>query len=169
MMAHRAIPSSRQTLRRSVHQLIESETTKANVRGGHGCEQLLCLVLHQLEQQGDTTHIASLLAHPSIPHFGVKPRLLVARSDDFGSALLTNKSIQNASYRALVDGLRDGRRAARLTQTELAASLGRSQQFVSKYESLERRLDVIELVQIAQALTLDWRQLIQDVIDEANP
>lgn len=82
---------------------------------------------------------------------------------------MTNKSIQNASYRALVDGLRDGRRAARLTQTELAASLGRSQQFVSKYESLERRLDVIELVQIAQALTLDWRQLIQDVIDEANP
>lgn len=82
---------------------------------------------------------------------------------------MTNKSIQDASYRALVDGLRDGRRAAHLTQTELAATLGRSQQFVSKYESLERRLDVIEFVRITQALGLDWQQLIQDTISRGAP
>ncbi|WP_446325622.1 helix-turn-helix domain-containing protein [Blastomonas sp. CACIA14H2] len=78
------------------------------------------------------------------------------------------KSIQDASYRALVEGLRAGRRSAGLTQTELASALGRSQQFVSKYESLERRLDVIEFINVTQALCLDWRELIEEAISSSN-
>jgi transcriptional regulator with XRE-family HTH domain len=39
-----------------------------------------------------------------------------------------------------------------LTQIELAARLGRHQSFVAKYEGGERRIDVIEFMEIAEAL-----------------
>ena len=44
------------------------------------------------------------------------------------------------------------REAAELTQVELSDRLGRPQSFVSKYENGERRLDVIEFVQVCNAL-----------------
>lgn len=48
--------------------------------------------------------------------------------------------------------IKDARLAADLTQTQLAKRLGTQQSFVSKYESGERRLDVLELREICQAL-----------------
>jgi len=47
------------------------------------------------------------------------------------------------------------RKDAGLTQQELAMRLGRPQSFVSKTERGERRLDVIEFLEVAQALNLD--------------
>ncbi len=47
---------------------------------------------------------------------------------------------------------RDIRREAGLTQIEVAARLDVPQSFVSKYESGERRLDVVELKHVAAAL-----------------
>lgn len=38
--------------------------------------------------------------------------------------------------------------------------LGRPQSFVSKYETGERRLDVIEFLEVADALTLDPASII---------
>lgn len=70
------------------------------------------------------------------------------------------KSIQDARYRLVIVALRERRDAVGMTQAELANALGRTQQFVSKYEGLERRLDVIEFVEIATALTLDWHSLL---------
>jgi transcriptional regulator with XRE-family HTH domain len=52
------------------------------------------------------------------------------------------------------------RRAVGLTQAELAVRLGRPQSFVSKYETGERRLDVIEFLEVADALTLDPASII---------
>lgn len=74
--------------------------------------------------------------------------------------ILAIKSVQDARYRAVINALREGRRTSQMTQGELAAVLGRSQQFVSKYESFERRLDVIEFVDIANALSMDWRTIV---------
>lgn len=45
-----------------------------------------------------------------------------------------------------------GSSVAALTQTDLAYRLQRPQSFVSKYESGERRLDVIEFIQVCEAL-----------------
>jgi transcriptional regulator with XRE-family HTH domain len=42
-----------------------------------------------------------------------------------------------------------------LTQSELAVRLGRRQTFVSKYELGERRIDVIEFLDIARELDVD--------------
>lgn len=57
----------------------------------------------------------------------------------------------------LISLLRDIRKEAGLSQLQLANKLGMPQSFVSKYESGERRLDVLELRIICSALdmTLD--------------
>lgn len=62
------------------------------------------------------------------------------------------KSIYSAEYQRLCALLRQLREEAGLTQVQVAAELGVPQSFVSKYESGERRLDVIELKHVAQAL-----------------
>ena len=46
----------------------------------------------------------------------------------------------------------DARKRAGLRQVDLAAALGRPQSFVSKYESGERRLDVVEFIDVAEAI-----------------
>lgn len=62
------------------------------------------------------------------------------------------KSIYSAEYQQLCTLLRDLRKEAGLTQVEVADTLSVPQSFVSKYESGERRLDVIELRHVAAAL-----------------
>ena len=54
--------------------------------------------------------------------------------------------------KALLDLLRQIRRTAGLRQVELAQRLGKPQSFVSKYESGERRLDLLDLEQVCQAV-----------------
>ena len=53
-------------------------------------------------------------------------------------------------YRAFLERLRQARRDAGLTQSDVARSLRRPQSFVSKCESGERRVDVVELQQLAR-------------------
>jgi len=57
---------------------------------------------------------------------------------------------RSAAYRLFLTRLREARRLAGLTQTEVAAQLRRPQSFVSKCESGERRVDVVELAEFAQ-------------------
>ena len=54
-------------------------------------------------------------------------------------------SAQTARYRAFLRRLRAARREAGLTQVAVARRLGKPQSFVSKCESGERRVDVVEL------------------------
>lgn len=64
------------------------------------------------------------------------------------------KSIFSQQQRHLQEFLREVRTEARLRQVDLAKRLGQPQSFVSKYESGERRLDLIELRQICKALNI---------------
>jgi transcriptional regulator with XRE-family HTH domain len=59
---------------------------------------------------------------------------------------------ENDSLRAI---LTTARNESGLTQTEVSTRLGRPQSFVAKYEGGERRLDVIEFLQVCQALDVD--------------
>lgn len=63
-----------------------------------------------------------------------------------------DKSIYSAEYQRLCALLRELRQEAGLTQVDVAERLDEPQSFVSKYESGERRLDVIELGHVAHAL-----------------
>jgi transcriptional regulator with XRE-family HTH domain len=62
------------------------------------------------------------------------------------------KSIYSEQYQQLCTLLRQLRREAGLTQVDVAKRLDVAQSFVSKYESGERRLDVIELRHVAEAI-----------------
>ena len=57
-------------------------------------------------------------------------------------------------FRAL---MQDARKKAGLTQSQLAERLGKPQSFVSKYESGERRLDVLEFHDVARVLGINVR------------
>lgn len=72
------------------------------------------------------------------------------------------KSIHDPSYKLLIQRLKQARLAADLTQTALAKRLGTDQTYVSKYESRERRLDVIEVRKICKALKLKFGDFIQE-------
>jgi len=65
------------------------------------------------------------------------------------------KSVFTKKYDQFRQLLIQARKAAGMTQLELAAKLSRPQSFVSKFERGERRLDVIEFLDIARALGFD--------------
>jgi transcriptional regulator with XRE-family HTH domain len=65
------------------------------------------------------------------------------------------KGIGDLRYRRMLAVLIDARRNAGLSQADVADRLGKPQQFVSRYELGERRLDVFEFVDVAEALGLD--------------
>ncbi len=65
------------------------------------------------------------------------------------------KSLHSPEYQALCDLLISARRKANLTQQIVAERLGRPQSFVAKYEGGERRLDVLEFIDVARALATD--------------
>ena len=73
------------------------------------------------------------------------------------------KSVFSDQYLLMLKALVDARQACGLTQTELAEQLRKPQSFVSKYERGERRLDVLELIEIARHLQLDPHKIIDDM------
>nr|WP_312367159.1 helix-turn-helix transcriptional regulator [Ensifer sp.] len=62
------------------------------------------------------------------------------------------KTLGTPRHKALIALLIEKREAAGLTQTELAAKLGEYQSFVARLESGQRRVDVVELLEIAAIL-----------------
>ncbi len=73
------------------------------------------------------------------------------------------RSVFLQSYGVLTQCLVEARVAKGVTQIELAELLGRPQSFVSKVEGGDRRLDVIEFLQIITALNVDPEPIIQSV------
>jgi len=83
---------------------------------------------------------------------------------------LVNKTIYTVQEQILRSLLREIRIEAGLRQIDLAQRIHEPQSFVSKYESGERRLDLIELHQICQALELsfnDFAKRFEKALDEA--
>lgn len=72
------------------------------------------------------------------------------------------KFVGSSQQNILQNLLKRFRIEANLKQTELAEMLEQSQSFVSKYESGERRLDLLELWQICQALNITLTEFVED-------
>ena len=70
----------------------------------------------------------------------------------------SSSSLHSQRYRAFLIRLRQARVEAGLTQAGLGQAVGRSQTWVSKCELGERRVDIVELADLAEALgkTLEW-------------
>jgi transcriptional regulator with XRE-family HTH domain len=80
-----------------------------------------------------------------------------------GRKAATDKGFGDDRYRALVGALVAARKELGWSQEALANTLGRHQQFVSRYELGERRLDAVEFVDVARALKLDPAKIIAGV------
>jgi transcriptional regulator with XRE-family HTH domain len=73
------------------------------------------------------------------------------------------KAIFTSEYGFVLERLVSARKAAGLTQSQLAQRLGKPQSFVSKIERHERRLDVVELVIMCNALNIAPREVVADL------
>ncbi|HVT64057.1 MAG TPA: helix-turn-helix transcriptional regulator [Mycobacteriales bacterium] len=73
-----------------------------------------------------------------------------------------DKAIHSAAQNALSGLLREHRERAGLRQVDVAQRLNQPQSFVSKYESGERRLDLIELRQVCVALEIPFIEFVQE-------
>ena len=73
------------------------------------------------------------------------------------------KSIHSERYRRLLDLLVQARKDAGITQVELAKRLAKPQSFVSKFENGERRPDVIEFLDICEAIGVSVAQVLAAV------
>lgn len=68
-------------------------------------------------------------------------------------------------YSGLREALADARRLRGVTQVDLSDRLGKPQSYVSKLERGERRIDLIEVFEIAEALEVDALALIASVYE----
>lgn len=73
------------------------------------------------------------------------------------------KSVHTKDYNLFLELLIKARKEADLTQAEVAGRLRRPQSYVSKYESGERRLDVVEFLDLAWAIGFDPSKLINSL------
>ena len=78
------------------------------------------------------------------------------------------KSIKEIQQEKLQELLRQIRQDKGIRQVELAEKLGVPQSYVSKYESGDRRLDVLELRQICSAMNIPIKEFIQKLEDRLN-
>ncbi len=70
------------------------------------------------------------------------------------------RTIGDSRYLEVITRLRLARKTQKLTQGDIAKMISVPQSFVSKYETGERRLDIIELLDICSALGIE----IHDVL-----
>lgn len=71
------------------------------------------------------------------------------------------KSVHSKRHMMIATALADARRAKGLTQAQVATALGRRQPFIANIESGERRVDLVELIDISQVIEIDPHQLIE--------
>lgn len=74
------------------------------------------------------------------------------------------KSVYTEEYKQFCSWLINERKAANLTQLEVATLLGKPQSFVSKYENGDRRLDVVEFLQVVAVLGANPTQIISEIL-----
>ena len=83
------------------------------------------------------------------------------------SVAIMPRSRNSPRQARLLELLAAHRIAGDLTQEEVAQRLGRPQSFVSKYELGERRLDVVELLEVCAALGIDAKTVVKELLKVA--
>ena len=75
------------------------------------------------------------------------------------------KTLRSRGHRTLIGVLVAAREAAGLSQRDLAVRLKRPRSLIGRIESGERRVDVIEFIEIARVMGVDPRQLFARMLD----
>lgn len=79
------------------------------------------------------------------------------------------KTLGTERHKALIALLIEKREAAGLTQSDLAAKLGEYQSFVARLESGQRRVDVVEFLELAELLGFNPVDAIQALSKHRKP
>ncbi|MBX4876959.1 helix-turn-helix transcriptional regulator [Rhizobium bangladeshense] len=70
------------------------------------------------------------------------------------------KTLHSKRQEVLVAAIAEQRRAKGLSQAQVAKALGRHQPFIANIESGERRVDLLELLALADIIELDVHALL---------
>lgn len=70
------------------------------------------------------------------------------------------KTIHSSEYRLMINLLRSKRENANITQKQLSEKLNLKQAMISKIETCERRIDVIELRHYCNAIEISYVEFI---------
>jgi DNA-binding transcriptional regulator YiaG len=97
------------------------------------------------------------------PHFGGKPVMGVAVPLNNLAENQLAGSVHTTAYKHLLSTIVEARSKAGLSQAQLAQRIGKPASFVGKYEVGERRLDVIELMVVLNALDADSTDFILEL------
>ncbi|MBA4783820.1 MAG: helix-turn-helix transcriptional regulator [Rhizobiales bacterium] len=73
------------------------------------------------------------------------------------------KTLGSERHKALISLLIEARERAGLTQTELAEKIGEYQSFVARLESGQRRVDVVEFLELAEVLGFDAEESLRNI------
>jgi transcriptional regulator with XRE-family HTH domain len=73
------------------------------------------------------------------------------------------KQLRSAKHRALISAVVGARKAAGLTQRQLAAKLKRSNSFGWKLEAGARQVNVLEFIEIARVLNVKPSALMAEI------
>lgn len=71
------------------------------------------------------------------------------------------KTIYADNYRLIIDRLTEIRKNGQMTQLEVAQKLNKPQSYVAKIENFERKLDILEFVQLCQVLDTKASEMIK--------
>lgn len=77
---------------------------------------------------------------------------------------MSRSSLHTSENKTLVAFLVKARKAGQLTQAQLAERLGKTQQYVSRYEKGDRRVDLLEFIVIARGLGVAPDRLLAQLL-----
>lgn len=70
------------------------------------------------------------------------------------------KTIYQETYRDIIDKLIIARKQAHLTQFQVAECLGKPQSYIAKIENKDRKIDILEFLQLCEVLNISASNLI---------
>lgn len=73
------------------------------------------------------------------------------------------ETIRSPRQQFLIRRIAEARQHAGLTQAEVAAHFGKHQPFIANIEAGQRRLDLVELIALAEIIDLDLHRLIDEI------
>lgn len=74
------------------------------------------------------------------------------------------KTLRSRRHRALCAALVSARKASKLSQHEVATRLKTSQTVIARIEIGERRIDVVEFIDLARVLKIDPREILSQLM-----
>lgn len=74
---------------------------------------------------------------------------------------MAKKTIFDPKYKMMIESLKSLRNKQGMSQRELAQRLGQTHCYVGRTETCERRLDIIDLINILKALELTDKEIMK--------